>query len=1259
MLNTVTKHQQSNIEDIKKQFNSYFSELLRIKQSIDTNINISRLSKEDYTNKSYYIIENTDIILKESYDPICNLMFKLRKNFFAMKELIYFFKQSEQNDLTDLLSSQFYENILVNVPDQNEILILITALLADEVGQIKNNSNINNIDNSNNSCSIYFTSKSFLATSFVGKLLKNLSKNQTVKQYIHQLLSEIIVKVDSSQDSFMDIEIEKIIEYIEYTNNHKSKNNFYNQEKSKSLFKSTKYYSNIAKNNKSIGSVNTRVRSYCTDDYIRNQGHINYNNSNNNKLNTEETYFKSYTTDNTKETKEENQNIEDLIKYTKQIAIKDTFATDKSSYFNIHSNSDTKSINDSIDDSIMEEDFLEKESLNLTIPELKTKINNLNNINLKSGLREKELLLLEIYNKHMVKALSCLTIDTSNSKAFSNSIIDKNRRFSKEEVKNNNIYTTYSLNLDIKNFIYNNEQYIKMSDQILNLYKESINKIKNILFEFFLLLEEKIDYMPYSIRAICKVIYLLVVKKFYKNNFCNIKNCQAEIDTFISEFFFGKLLLPIIISPDYATVITNKILSINTRKYLVNLSKIIKKISRYELFESNFENIFTVFNCFILDIMPLLNKIYKKLIDVPLSNIIEEIITDTQYYYSSSFSKNSSISNNDQSDCSSNYKLNNKNISNNTIIEKNTNKTSNNSNNLNNKSLSKSLTTSNKNTNENNRNDSTKSIQFISKINFDYFKNLKDELVHTNAICFSANDVLLIIEAIKRNLIAFTSNPVFSPLVKSYKKLTFQSDYLRSLTRNDDKLNVRRYFIIYRHDYNPNFNYLLIPKKSVFTCSDFNELNSEENQCFILERIKYCINYILRQLNIINEKSYHFLNKKNTYISNGLSDCVSYSKKSNRIYNSNNNKAFNKLYTLKNNTDISKVSNNLNKSNSSRSLEINNRKISQEIVCNMNNTTNFFYALNEIIKLEDQNLHIDKIPLTWYSIYLNSNLSKLDYEYSKNDYENLYKELLEEALKERNLIQEKTNTIITSLGLNIRCAEKKIEDLVKDKFNVINIERLIRVDKFLSSLEINFCIRFSLKNISNKGNNNYDSSFINKRFKNNNLSSFDKNSFNSSSTNENNINKVNICKSTSEISLGPWTISLTNDCYHNIQESHKFDKLVDVGKTVIMTPLSLISSTIRKKNKFNSMKLTLGSIEEEHGKSVSDLVKIIAKKKEVKYEILDGTNKIQIYNAVNAYIGLIYEELIKDSLFKNFSSEEIAECLELIEKTIYNKLYKK
>jgi len=81
--------------------------------------------------------------------------------------------------------------------------------------------------------------------------------------------------------------------------------------------------------------------------------------------------------------------------------------------------------------------------------------------------------------------------------------------------------------------------------------------------------------------------------------------------------------MPILCNPDYNGIIYSHIISTNTRNNLKNLNLILSKVSRFNLFDSSKHSNFTVFNPYLIEIIPLMANLYKSLIKVKLPDKIE------------------------------------------------------------------------------------------------------------------------------------------------------------------------------------------------------------------------------------------------------------------------------------------------------------------------------------------------------------------------------------------------------------------------------------------------------------------------------------------------------------------------------------------------------------------------------------------------------------------------------------------------------------
>ena len=184
--------------------------------------------------------------------------------------------------------------------------------------------------------------------------------------------------------------------------------------------------------------------------------------------------------------------------------------------------------------------------------------------------------------------------------------------------------------------LFNNKNYyfIKMvkseniSKKSIENFNEGYKIIKEFIDKLLSNLESKVM-IPYIIKVICKMIYSLIKKKFK-----NISEMQINI--LICRFIFDKLIIPILENPDSSNISKIIIISINTRKSLLNISRVLKKFIRGEFFSEEKYEHYNIFNQFILDNYKRLKIIVQNFIDVKLPEKISLLLD--KFYNSQDFS---------------------------------------------------------------------------------------------------------------------------------------------------------------------------------------------------------------------------------------------------------------------------------------------------------------------------------------------------------------------------------------------------------------------------------------------------------------------------------------------------------------------------------------------------------------------------------------------------------------------------------------------
>jgi hypothetical protein len=222
-------------------------------------------------------------------------------------------------------------------------------------------------------------------------------------------------------------------------------------------------------------------------------------------------------------------------------------------------------------------------------------------------------------------------------------IISLNKEFLKETLKNvqGNKKMYDFVNAKIiecnEDELFSNKNFIDT-----NIYKSSYPQIVFLLYQiYFMITTNFIDLimkniinnlqsMPYSIKIICKIIFLLISKKFPSVS-------EMEKNVFVSKFFFEKLIIPAIQNPGIEAFISDFIISTNTVENLKIISEILHKFTLGEFYKSKDKDIcFTSFNLYFLEKMDKLFNIFENIIKVNLPFFIDKFINNelpSDYHY--------------------------------------------------------------------------------------------------------------------------------------------------------------------------------------------------------------------------------------------------------------------------------------------------------------------------------------------------------------------------------------------------------------------------------------------------------------------------------------------------------------------------------------------------------------------------------------------------------------------------------------------------
>lgn len=190
-----------------------------IKETCDFNSRLLGISHAINPNNAV-LVENTEKELLEVFDPVNKFLFQFRNNEKLIIKLIERVTKSEEiDDLVNLLCHFFYENILTQNSEQEEILHICYLLLEKEIENL-------------NTPSV----ASFLDRSFIGRFLKSFTRRQDIKSYLSMILGDLILKMENSTENFLEVDPMRIYEHIKNKKMTEIFNKSFNLEKTKKIF---------------------------------------------------------------------------------------------------------------------------------------------------------------------------------------------------------------------------------------------------------------------------------------------------------------------------------------------------------------------------------------------------------------------------------------------------------------------------------------------------------------------------------------------------------------------------------------------------------------------------------------------------------------------------------------------------------------------------------------------------------------------------------------------------------------------------------------------------------------------------------------------------------------------------------------------------------------------------------------------------------------------------------------------------------------
>ena len=336
---------------------------------------------------------------------------------------------------------------------------------------------------------------------------------------------------------------------------------------------------------------------------------------------------------------------------------------------------------------------------------------------------------------------------------------------------------------------------------VVNIYKENFIFLKNTVDYFIQLLIDQVEMVPYTLRCICKVISILLKQKFP-----SLLNYVRN--SFIGKFIFDKCIFPVLCLEN-KNILEPRILSKNTKSCLIDIVSILNHANKCLLFNSELDSEKTIFNHYLIEIIPLLNKFYEKLIDVDLPPVLDNLLFDTRKKISE-YKKNINFKKRKSSIVNEDYDL------------------------------------------------TEKSMDKEKKPLYNYFDEHKEEILNLQCICFSLDDILFILSLIGRNMKAFKNLPDYLFFERTYEFIQ-PSDYKLD-QENSKNPDVKNLFIIFQDEKNTELKNFMKGKKNQILAFS----SEQEDSLDVIKKFKFCIKKVLTGMKFLNRKDYAYLNIANT-----------------------------------------------------------------------------------------------------------------------------------------------------------------------------------------------------------------------------------------------------------------------------------------------------------------------------------------------------------------------------------------------------------
>ena len=566
-------NQKKMIEKMNKFGSNYYKNKINMKKIFDY---CSDNDAEKTYEYNLLTTEQAKEVLKNIYDDVFDFLFLIRNDNKLMLKIIDNCENDGYEDISDFLVNFCYEDTINSTFIQEDMLILIYLLIEKCIIKLMpkeeelKSINQNDID-------LY---GKYIKENILYYIFLSLTRKADVRNYLCSILPEKIIRVENYR-SPLSVEIGRITDYL---NNLDEKKRILAENRNTTLkpsnYKGTSIYlkrlsaSSSFLDSKKTMSQNKKLKSRLTMQIPKIPNNLMDNEEENNEMNEEKKEAKTLFNNSNYRFKNRNKSGKNLD-YFKDIDMEGDKRNETGCEIDIiemEEEVEENEENQEVFDPFFKNTETTKEYIKNKLKEYEEcNGDNKDDINILNSFSKNTIIAMKDYLNHLINDLETEEVKIEK---FSNMILINSLNAIRH------IKTTDNFNFLVDTIKTNHQIIIDVITELLNVIKDNINSL------------------PFFIKCISNSLEFLLNYK-YKNNLTLYSKYMIK-----ANFLFGNIIMPVFENPSYNGIITNEIISNLAKENLEIISSIFTMMLSGKLYSIVFEPCMTIFNQFIIEILP-------------------------------------------------------------------------------------------------------------------------------------------------------------------------------------------------------------------------------------------------------------------------------------------------------------------------------------------------------------------------------------------------------------------------------------------------------------------------------------------------------------------------------------------------------------------------------------------------------------------------------------------------------------------------------